>query len=265
MPSIEQPGIVNESGFSDTQLDAILATTARLLVRKKHVAAASLLANGGGRLFHWEHDNWDGGYDIWRLSLTIPADVYFDLEGREDREREINESLHTVLEGSSSGDVIAVKIVTALDNDPDWRNKVSQHVTGLGITNQGRVRSANIAAREYDGLLFRSRQEVYFYNALKRSGVPFAPLSVVLHGGMTYQRVEPDFVIYKEGEVMIVEIDGDLYHVETPAAAHARLKFMTDEGAKLERITASECDTPEKAQEAVARVLATMEKLRRAR
>jgi very-short-patch-repair endonuclease len=81
-------------------------------------------------------------------------------------------------------------------------------------------------------------------------------------GGLEYKRVEPDFVIYKDGIVMIVEIDGDLYHSETPAAAHARLKFLLDEGARLERITASECDTPEKAREAVARVIATIDKLR---
>jgi len=51
-------------------------------------------------------------------------------------------------------------------------------------------------------------------------------------------------------------------HSETPAAAHARLKFLTDEGARLERIKASECDTPEKAREAVRRVIATIDKLR---
>jgi very-short-patch-repair endonuclease len=64
---------------------------------------------------------------------------------------------------------------------------------------------------------------------------------------------------------MIVEIDGDLYHTETPAAAHARLKFLTDEGVKLERINASACDTSLKAVEAVNRILATIEKLRRSR
>jgi len=77
--------------------------------------------------------------------------------------------------------------------------------------------------------------------------------------------VEPDFVIYREGEVMIVEIDGDLYHGETPVAAHGRLKFMIDEGVRLERIEASECDTADKAREAVDRILATIEKLRKAR
>ena len=62
------------------------------------------------------------------------------------------------------------------------------HLTGERINNQGRVRSGNIAAKVYDGLLFRSRPEVLFYKALKRKGVPFAPLSVVLRGGLDYRR-----------------------------------------------------------------------------
>jgi very-short-patch-repair endonuclease len=64
---------------------------------------------------------------------------------------------------------------------------------------------------------------------------------------------------------MIVEIDGDLYHRETPATAHARLKFLTDEGLLLERIDAVACDTPDKAREAVARVLGTIQKHKQAR
>lgn len=261
----EEPRIANQSSFSDDLLEAIFATAARLLVNQRQVAAASLLANGGGRIFHWEHDSWDGGYDTWRLSLAIPAEVYFELDGKEERENEINNALRLAMEGIASPDVVAVKIVTALDSDPDWRSKVRQHISGEGITNQGRVRSGNIAAREHDGLLFRSKPEVEFYNALKRTGVAFAPLSVVMHGGITYLRVEPDFVIYKDGIIMIVEIDGDLFHSENPSSAHARLKFMTDEGAKLERISAVECNTLQKAQEAVARVLETIEKHRRAR
>lgn len=79
--------------------------------------------------------------------------------------------------------------------------------------------------------------------------------------GAEYKRIEPDFVIFKDGLVMVVEIDGDLFHTETPATAHARLKFLVDESVRLERLHASECDTPAKAKEAVARVIATMDKL----
>ena len=49
--------------------------------------------------------------------------------------------------------------------------RCAEHLSGEGITNQGRVRSDNIAARVHDGLLFRSRPEVLFYEALKRKGV----------------------------------------------------------------------------------------------
>lgn len=265
LPLGKRPVITNESKFTDIQIDSLLGTSARLLVRKKLVTAASILANAGGRLTHWEHDNWNGGQDSWRLTLSVPTEVYLDLEGREEIEKAINGALATAMEAVSDADHIWVKIVTSLEEDPNWRQMVRQHLSGEGITNQGRVRSDNIAAREHDGLLFRSSQEIHVYNALKSTGLPFAPLSVVLHGGIKYRRVEPDFVVFKDGLVMVVEIDGDLYHTETPAAAHARLKFIVDEGVRLERITATECDTPEKAREAVQRIIATIDKLRRAR
>ena len=47
--------------------------------------------------------------------------------------------------------------------------------------------------------------------------------------------------------------------------AHTRLKFLTDEGVLLERIDAAACDTPDKAREAVGRVLETLRKHRQAR
>jgi hypothetical protein len=44
----------------------------------------------------------------------------------------------------------------------------------------------------------------------------------VLRGGVEYRRVEPDFLIFKDGLTMIVEIDGDLFHTETLRAARTR-------------------------------------------
>lgn len=70
---------------------------------------------------------------------------------------------------------------------------------GEGITNQGRVRSDNIAARAFDGLLFRSQPEINLYGALKAAGVSFAPLPVFVRGGHDYRRIEPDFIIVKDG------------------------------------------------------------------
>ena len=262
-PTGERPVIVNSSKLPEAQIESILGTAARLLVREAKVSAASILANGSGRIVHWSHDNWDGGFDVWRFLLEVPAEVYFDLDNRQQLETEINAALATAMEVFT--DVIEVKITTLLDGDPDWRIKLNRHLSGAGVTNQGRVRSDAVATKQYDGLLFRSRPEVLFYNALKSSGVPFAPLSVVLNAAVPKRRVEPDFILFKEGLAMIVEIDGDLFHVETPSAAHERLKFLTEEGLILERINATECDTHEKAREAVERVLRTLEKHRKAR
>ena len=64
---------------------------------------------------------------------------------------------------------------------------------------------------------------------------------------------------------MVVEIDGDTYHNERPSEADARLKMLRDEGVTQEHIKASECDTPQKAREAVQRIIATMDKLKAAR
>jgi hypothetical protein len=209
------------------------------------------------------YDNWNGGQDYWSLDLAIPVEVYYSLENPKDIESEIDRALSVVLVAISDSDFLHCRIQTYVEDDPDWRSKSRQFLLGKGITNQGRVRSDNIAVLQFDGLLFRSREEIQFYRALKAAGVPFAPLPVVLKGGLEYQRAETDFLIFKDGITMIVEIDGDLYHTETPAAAHNRLKFLTDAGARLERITASKCDTPEKAREAVALVIQTIEKLRR--
>jgi hypothetical protein len=134
--------------------------------------------------------------------------------------------------------------------------------TGKVVSNQGRVRSDNVAPISCDGLLFRSNEEILLYKALKACGVSFAPLPVFIRGGNDYQRIEPDFVILKHGIVMIVELDGDTVHKETPAEAHARTKMLAYEGAHIERVKASECDTPEKAQLCVEHLLQVIEKLK---
>lgn len=109
-------------------------------------------------------------------------------------------------------------------------------------------------------MLFRSQPEIYLYQALKALGVTFAPLPVFLRGGQDYRRIEPDFLIIKDGIVMIVEVDGDTYHQELPAQAHNRLNMLSHEGAILERIFAKECETPEKAKECASKLIEVLGK-----
>jgi hypothetical protein len=265
---LEDEEAQNEILFRSGKLDAVLGTAARILIRQGQILAASILANADLSVRHWNYDNWNGGQNTWRLFMGIPVSTYFDLENKEELKNQVEEAIRTPLEIVSNNDFFNCEITTELERDPDWRQKTRQHLSGEGINNQGRVHSQNIAAREYDNLRFRSRPEIFFYLALKASSVAFAPLSVVIGKdglGQRTRRIEPDFLIFKDGMVTIVEIDGDLYHTETPHEAHIRLKFLLDEGARLERINADECDTAEKAREAVDRVLLGIEKRRRGR
>jgi very-short-patch-repair endonuclease len=94
--------------------------------------------------------------------------------------------------------------------------------------------------------------------------VSFAPLAVFVRGGKDYQRIEPDFVILKSGVCLVVEIDGDTYHQETPAEAHARTTMLQHEGASIERYPSTECDTPERATRLAKRIVQVIEKIKRA-
>ena len=149
-------------------------------------------------------------------------------------------------------------------NDSNWREKAKAWLMGKNVTNQGRVRSDNIASRNCEGLLFRSQAEINFYKALKTMGVSFAPLPVFIKGGHTYQRIEPDFVIVKNGFMMVVEVDGDTVHHETPAEAHSRTTMLLHEGVHFERIKASECATEELALGTARKIISILEKVKSA-
>jgi hypothetical protein len=137
----------------------------------------------------------------------------------------------------------------------EWRKLALSWLQGEGVNNQGRVRSDNMPSREVDGLYFRSQPEVLLYKAFKARGVVFAPLPVFLRGGKEYQRIEPDFIVVQGKALMLVEVDGDTVHMETPAEADARTRMFKLEGAYIERVKASQCDTPERAEAAAAHLL----------
>jgi very-short-patch-repair endonuclease len=64
---------------------------------------------------------------------------------------------------------------------------------------------------------------------------------------------------------MVVEVDGDMYHEESPADAHQRLQPLDHEGVKVERIRGRDCDTPEKAQKSVDGLLRLLDAITRRR
>jgi hypothetical protein len=161
--------------------------------------------------------------------------------------------------------IFEVIIAPTLIADDKWREKATAWLAGEGVNNQGRVRSDNVAPLSKDGLQFRSREEINLYEALKPQGVTFAPLPVFLRGGKEYRRIEPDFVIIKSGVVMVVEVDGDTVHHESPAEADARTTLMENEGVHVLHVKASECRTPELAALCAKRILERIAHLKEAR
>jgi hypothetical protein len=211
-------------------------------------------------------DWWDGNREPIRLYLGVPAQAFAQFfRVREDIQERLLAMLQPIIASYPDYWASGVFIVPSEKAPSNWREHAIAWLRGEGITNQGRVRSDNIAAQEYDGLLFRSRPEINLYCALKAAGVSFAPLPVIVRGGKDYRRIEPDFIIVKDGMVAVIEVDGDTAHQESPVEAHDRTTMLVHEGAHVERVRASDCSTMEGAEVCAKRVLASLAKVRASR
>lgn len=220
-----------------------MASIARLAAAQASPKEVALLAMADGEIEPTSFDNWNGGTTGYTLTLSVPVHLYAQIqEACEALEEAIKSRAKEFFKKDPGEYLEAVRIVPAVDPLAEgWREKATAWATGKDLTNQGRVRSDNIASRACDGLLFRSAAEINLYKALKATGVTFAPLPVFLRGGANYQRLEPDFILIKDGMVLHVEVDGDTVHQETPAEAHARTTILLHEGVPIERVKASEC------------------------
>ncbi len=247
--------------FADPE--SILGTLARFFAAKGAAREVAVLTYSSPEVKESYYDNWNGGTTHYTLYLHVPINLYPQLESDlAEIENTILDNAVVFLSNFDNEILSTVKIIPAVLEDPQWRDKASAWLSGSKITNQGRVRSDNVAPLTTDGLLFRSQPEIHFYRALKSEGISFSPLPVFIRGGQMYSRIEPDFVIVHHGITMVVEIDGDTVHQETPAEAQARVRTLQHEGVHVERILASECNEPQKAIDAVKRILVAIDKLK---
>ncbi|MBY6265111.1 hypothetical protein EI613_24785 [Azospirillum sp. 412522] len=238
------------------KLERILAATAKLLVRRDCIGAASTVVHGRPHV-HPSPVDYYSDCVVWDVWFYMPADVYEALEGKGLIEKQIDEAFNEVISGASHSDRanISIKIDYEQDFNEGWRDEISRILSGELISNQGRVRSTNIAHLQHEGLLFRSEPEIFFYKAAKKRGIPIAPLPVFIQGGNDYHRTEPDFLIVKDGVCLLVELDGNMFHRETPVQAQNRLRFLTQQGAHLYRLEAKRCVTIQGAEECVSEVI----------
>lgn len=247
--------------------EAFLSRVVELLKMRGCAREVAILAAGKAS---FEEDPYDTGFDNiaqWCITVRLPAHFYTRLDERErgSRESRITATAQELYPAGNCGFVSRTDIVVDVAARENWKEHAKAWLRGAGTNNQGRVRSDNLPSREIDGLLFRSWPEVHLYQALKTLGVAFAPLPVFLRGGDKYQRLEPDFVVLQEGAVLVIEVDGDPFHVESPAEADERTRIFKHEGALIERVRATACDTPEKAVACAKKLLADFERWRRTR
>lgn len=245
-------------------LDKVLGALTNIFVSAGDTRAVAILAMSKARIEETDYDGWDGGQTGYTIYLEVPQALYWQLDGKQTEIEGLFKTRAQEIERLYDREwITAFVISTELVNDNKWREKAKSWVSGQGVTNQGRVRSDNLAPRQCDGLLFRSNPEIHLYRAFRKVGVPTAPLPVFVRGGETYRRIEVDFLIIKGGVTMIVEVDGDTVHRETPHEAHERLTMLAHEGVHVERVNACECETPELAAKCAAKILGVLEKLKK--
>jgi hypothetical protein len=210
----------------------------------------------------------DWGIDYWSLRVGLPIQIFHALTEAEISEVEeslllVARSFVSSLEADSLSLVkISPQVIPARQG---WREEALAYVRGEGVTNQGRVRSDNIASKQHRGLLFRSQAEVQLFEAMTRARLAVAPLPVFVRIGHNYHRLEPDFVVVYQGLTFVIEVDGDTFHKETPAEADKRLIPLTHEGVEVRRIRAADVATEDLANDAVRELIQFMSRRKKAR
>ncbi|MFR0688621.1 hypothetical protein ACLUTX_04455 [Enterobacterales bacterium AE_CKDN230030158-1A_HGKHYDSX7] len=244
--------------------DLVSSTVEALKVRGDARAIAVLVA-GTCSLELWSSDF---GINDWRLFIALPVQLFYAMT--EDDIRSTEESIESVVTPFFSSDPyhafesakITPLVTTALSG---WRDDALRFVKGEGVTNQGRVRSDNIASKQHQGLLFRSKSEIVLFSALTRAKLAVAPLPVFVRIGKSYNRLEPDFIVVYKGLTFVVEVDGDTYHRELPAEADKRLVPLTYEGVEVRRIRAADLQSDEQADAVVRELIDFMARRKEAR
>lgn len=247
-------------------IDDLLAATVEGLKVRGEARAIAVLIESECELVHMESDF---GIDFWALYIGLPVPIFYGME--EEERGATGQAIHEIAGGffasvadASLRDTRIVPRVVAAPSD--WRDEAARFVKGEGVTNQGRVRSDNIAARQHKGLLFRSKQEITLFEALTRAGLAFAPLPVFVRRGRSATlRLEPDFIIVSNGLTFVVEVDGDTYHRELPAEADKRLLPLTVEGVEVRRIRAADLSDDGAADRAVQGLIQFMSKRKASR
>lgn len=251
--------------FHPFDLESLASSAVEALKQRGDARAIAVLVAGD---ITAELVNSDFGVNYWELMIALPVSLYYAMsEGeREATQAAIAEVITPFYATSPKNGLERILLAPKLNEAHDgWRDEALRYVKGEGVTNQGRVRSDNIASLQHQGLLFRSKAELTLFTALIRAKLPVAPLPVFVRVGKSYNRLEPDFVVIYKGLTFIIEVDGDTYHRELPAEADKRLVPLTYEGVEVRRVRASELGNDAAADQVVRELMEFMSNRKAAR
>jgi len=121
------PNKEETSPFSE--VEALLATVARLFAAEGDLLAVDLLSTAEPRFEWYSHDNWDGGFDTYNLYLEIPLPLYSKLgDKRQNLEQRILEKVQSVSQGHTSDHVQTLSIILKVTGGKDWRKRAKHWV-----------------------------------------------------------------------------------------------------------------------------------------
>lgn len=255
---------MGRNGIPFKEEDLIASAVEALKVRGD-ARAIAVLVTGKCNMQFWDSDF---GIDSWRLFIALPVHLFYAMSEDERKAAEgvIGEVIHPFFSSTPNDSlesvVLSPLVVEAQDR---WREEALRFIKGEGVTNQGRVRSDNMASKQHQGLLFRSKAEITLFSALTRAKLAVAPLPVFVRIGKAYNRLEPDFVVVYKGLTFVVEVDGDTFHRELPAEADKRLVPLTYEGVEVRRIRAADLETDAAADQVVRDLIDFMAKRKESR
>ncbi|WMW65196.1 hypothetical protein [Nitratidesulfovibrio liaohensis] len=176
-------------------VEGLLNTAARLLYHKGDSISLEIIATSKPSIEQVDYDSWNNGVYGYEILLATPAHIFNQIHTNiQEIQNRIQDAVQDVSRQYRNEYIKNIAITCEIVENDEWRTKALELARGKGVTNQGRVRSDNIASKECDGLLFRSHSEIQLYKALKEKGIWIAPLPVFLKGGISYKRIEPDGV-----------------------------------------------------------------------
>ena len=114
----------------------------------------------------------------------------------------------------------------SIDNDDESKFEIDLRIEDdESINNQGWGHSKNPATVWHKNLRHRAWYEALFTEACIRHKALYMPLPVAIYGS---KRIEPDGLIFKDGLVELIELDGPSHDSELASFEQQRLKPFRD-------------------------------------